>query len=203
METSTSRESLNVDAHIQDSKLALRRQVREQLKALTEAQRAEASAKARALLAVQARWQNAQSILLFAPLPDEPDLWPLIAEALHAGKLVALPRFDPATKKYLVCQIRNPAEDLVSGQFGIREPNNYCPTLPLNRLDLILVPGVAFDLHGRRLGRGKGFYDQLLADVRGQTCGVAFDEQIVADIPMEPHDIPLNCILTPTRWIEP
>jgi 5-formyltetrahydrofolate cyclo-ligase len=73
---------------------------------------------------------------------------------------------------------------------------------PLNRLDFILVPGVAFDLHGRRLGRGRGFYDQLLANVRGRTCGVAFDEQIVRDVPIEPHDVSLNCILTPTRWVE-
>jgi 5-formyltetrahydrofolate cyclo-ligase len=65
-----------------------------------------------------------------------------------------------------------------------------------------LVPGVAFDLHGRRLGRGKGFYDRLLADVRGKTCGVAFDEQIVREVPVEPHDSDVNCILTPTRWIE-
>ena len=68
---------------------------------------------------------------------------------------------------------------------------------------MILVPGVAFDLHGRRLGRGKGFYDQLLAGVRGTTCGVAFDVQVVRELPQEPHDARVNCILTPTRWLEP
>jgi len=72
-----------------------------------------------------------------------------------------------------------------------------------NRLDLILVPGIAFDLRGRRLGRGKGYYDRWLPALRGKTCGVAFDEQIVDDIPLEPHDVVVNCILTPTRWIEP
>jgi 5-formyltetrahydrofolate cyclo-ligase len=61
---------------------------------------------------------------------------------------------------------------------------------------------VAFDLHGRRLGRGKGFYDRLLARTRGTKCGVAFDEQIVAKITVEPHDAQVNCLLTPTRWIE-
>jgi 5-formyltetrahydrofolate cyclo-ligase len=69
-------------------------------------------------------------------------------------------------------------------------------------LDFILVPGVAFDLSGRRLGRGKGYYDRLLKQTRGTTCGVAFDEQIVGEIPVEPHDLNVNCILTPTRWIE-
>ena len=70
------------------------------------------------------------------------------------------------------------------------------------RLDLVLVPGVAFDLHGRRLGRGRGYYDRLLSQVGGRTCGVAFDEQVVSEVPVEAHDVLLNCILTPTRWFE-
>ena len=186
-----------------NAKSVLREQIRARLKTISATERAVATMQLCGRLKASEILRAAKSVLLFAPLPDEPDLWPLLAEALHAGKLVALPCFDPATKKYFAAQIRNLTKDLVSGQFGIREPNNSCPVIPLNRLDLILVPGIAFDLHGRRLGRGKGFYDQLLADVRGKTCGVAFDEQIVAEIPMEPHDIPLNCILTPTRWIEP
>jgi 5,10-methenyltetrahydrofolate synthetase len=108
-----------------------------------------------------------------------------------------------ATGRYLACQITNITEDLSHGQYGIREPGGHCIAIPSNRLDLILVPGVAFDAYGRRLGRGKGFYDQLLESVRGTTCGVAFDEQIVEAVPVEPHDVYLNCILTPTRWIEP
>ena len=68
-------------------------------------------------------------------------------------------------------------------------------------LDVVLVPGVAFDLGGRRLGRGAGYYDRLLTGVRGTTCGVAFDEQISGELPVEPHDVHVNCILTPTRWL--
>ena len=188
---------------ISNAKSALRDQIRAQLKTILATTRTAASEQLCTRLREHETWHKARSILFFAPMADEPDVWPLLTEALLAGKLVALLRFDPEKKNYGACQIRNVAEDVVSGQFGIREPQNFCPVAPLNRLDLILVPGVAFDLHGRRLGRGKGFYDQLLADVRGTTCGVAFDEQIVAAIPMEPHDIPLNCILTPTRWIKP
>jgi 5-formyltetrahydrofolate cyclo-ligase len=72
----------------------------------------------------------------------------------------------------------------------------------LKRLDLVLVPGLAFDRHGRRLGRGRGYYDRLLAEVPGTSCGVAFDEQLVASDPVGPLDVPLNCILTPSHWIE-
>ncbi len=186
-----------------DPKAALRRQIRTRLKAMTAEHRDAESARARLLLESQAVWRTAQNILFYAPLPEELDVWPLLADALTAGKTVALPHFDSAVNHYSACQIQDLARDLKTGRFGIREPHDRCVSVPLNRLDLILVPGVAFDLRGRRLGRGKGFYDRLLALVRGPACGVAFDEQIVPEIPVEPHDARLNCILTPTRWIEP
>lgn len=188
---------------IRDAKTALRTEMREVLKRKTSEERAAASAKARELLEKQTVWRLAKTIFFFAPLPEELDVWPLVSDSLAAGKLCCLPKFDPTTQRYVACQIENLGTDIEHGQFGIREPHGNCVAVPLNRLDLALVPGVAFDLCGRRLGRGKGFYDQLLADVRGTTCGVAFDEQIVAEIPIEPHDIHLNCILTPTRWIQP
>ena len=185
-----------------NEKEPLRRRIRERLKAMTPEQRATASGRACALLEQRAAWKKASLIFFYAPLPEELDIWPLVGDSLAAGKTVALPRFDPTTQRYVACQIQDIVNDLSHGQFGIREPRGHCIAVPPNRLDLILVPGVAFDLHGRRLGRGKGFYDQMLASVRGTTCGVAFDEQIVETIPVEPHDIHLNCILTPTRWLE-
>ncbi len=183
-------------------KTALRRQVQARLKEMTPAERVAASARARSLLVSQRRWQEARTILFFAPLPEEIDLWPLLAESLSAGKEAALPRFDAQSKKYIPCQVRRLADDIKTGRFGIREPADGCAECSSKRLDLLLVPGVAFDLHGRRLGRGKGFYDQLLATVGGPTCGVAFDEQVVGEVPVEPHDARVNCILTPTRWLE-
>jgi 5-formyltetrahydrofolate cyclo-ligase len=185
-----------------EAKAALRNQVASVLTRLPAEPRVAASARARALLEKQANWREAGSILFFAPLPMELDIWPLIANAIAAGKTASLPRFMAETAQYAACRIEDPESDVRPGRFGIREPLPRCPVVPLNRLDFILVPGVAFDLHGRRLGRGKGFYDQLLAAVRGTTCGVAFDEQIVRAVPVEPHDVYLNCILTPTRWIE-
>jgi 5-formyltetrahydrofolate cyclo-ligase len=186
----------------QESKLALRRHVRTLLNGLTAAQRAAASSRACALLEKQSVWQKAHSILFYAPLPQELDLWPLVHGSLAAGRTVVLPRFDSGSSKYIACRIQNTAGDIVSGQFGIREPADHCLPFELSRLDLVLVPGVAFDLRGRRLGRGRGYYDRLLALVRGTTCGVAFDEQIIAEILVEPHDAQVNCILTPARWIE-
>ena len=187
---------------LQNSKKILRTQMRAALQQISAESRAAASANARALLEQQKLWKQAQSLLFFAPMPEELDLWPLAADALTAGKMVALPKFVAETNTYIACQIHELAGSLKTGQFGIREPADHCARFPIKRLDLILVPGLAFDLQGRRLGRGKGFYDQLLAVVRGPACGVAFDEQIVDRLPVGPQDVSVNCILTPTRWIE-
>jgi len=184
----------------QHAKAALRAGMRAKLKGMSAAERAVASLQACALLEQQPIWQKAQSILFYAPLPEEPDIWQLLLDALAAGKTVLLPRFSPEHMGYVACHIKDAAQDIRPGQYGIREPGDACAKISLNRLDLILVPGIAFDLNGRRLGRGKGFYDQLLSVTHGPTCGVAFDQQIVGQIPVEPHDICLNCILTPTRW---
>ena len=185
-----------------DLKSQLRNDVRALLKSKSSDARHQASLQARKLLEQQAAWQNAKSIFFYAPLPEELDVWPLIHDSIAAGKLVCLPRFDAATHRYVACEVRNVADEIISGKFGVREPAPSCVAVPLNRLDLILVPGVAFDTRGHRLGRGKGFYDQLLADAGGIRCGVAFDEQILTEIPIEPHDVLVNCILTPSRWLE-
>jgi 5-formyltetrahydrofolate cyclo-ligase len=172
------------------------------LEKISPAVRTALSAQIRDRLKEQAVWKNAGSVLLFAPLPDELDLWPLLEEALAAGKIAALPRYHPADKNYVACRVQNVRSDIVTGEFGIREPAARCPEIPLSRLDLILVPGVAFDWHGHRLGRGKGFYDRLLADTRGVKCGIAFAGQMVNEVPTGPSDVRMNFILTPARGAE-
>jgi 5-formyltetrahydrofolate cyclo-ligase len=181
-------------------KAGIRRQLRAKLNRMTAAEREEASARIRERLAGQSAWQQARSILFFTPAGHEPDLWPLAIEAQRRGQLVALLRYAPATDAYLPCLIHDLAHDLQAGRFGILEPAAHCPIFDAKQLDLALVPGIGFTPAGGRLGRGKGYFDRLLAQVPGFKCGVAFDCQLVADLPLEPHDVRLNCILTPTRW---
>ena len=189
-------------SQLQVAKAVLRNSVRARLSQLQPVARIPQSRAACDRLGQQALWIAAETVLLFAPLADELNIWPLVEGALASGKTIGLPRFSPATQSYTAATIRNLQTDLHTGRLGIREPLAECADLPLNRLDLVLVPGVAFDLCGRRLGRGKGFYDRLLADVRGVKCGVAFDEQLVNEVPVGPQDVLLNCILTPTRWLQ-
>lgn len=185
-----------------NAKSELRRKIRDSLRTISPAARANASAQACARLKQQGIWLKAKTIFFYAPLPEELNVWPLLLEAISSGKRVALPRFVRETGDYAPFLVKDAGSDLVTGQLGIREPGPHCARLPGNQVDLVLVPGVAFDAKGWRLGRGKGFYDRLLRTVGGTKCGVAFDEQIVSNLPVEPHDFPMQYILTPTRWIE-
>jgi 5-formyltetrahydrofolate cyclo-ligase len=191
-----------METKIQNAKAALRKQIRASLQKISPAGREAASAQARALLKEQSIWKNAASVLFFAPVSNEVDVWPLLEEAIQMGKVAALPRFDSADQCYVACRVQNLRSEIVTGEFGIREPAARCAEIPFGRFDLVLVPGVAFDLRGCRLGRGRGFYDQLLPEVRGIKCGVAFDEQIAGEIPTGPLDIPMDFILTATSCVK-
>jgi 5-formyltetrahydrofolate cyclo-ligase len=182
-------------------KSELRPSLRSAALRLDAAEQAAASAHARSLLRRQPVWSAARAVLFYAPIAGEIDLTPLIQEALAAGRAVALPGFVPAAGVYAAFAVSDLARDCAPGKFGIREPRPSCAPIALNRLDLALVPGLGFDPFGQRLGRGAGFYDRLLAGVDGTKCGVAFDAQIVARLPAETHDIRMNVILTPTRWL--
>jgi 5-formyltetrahydrofolate cyclo-ligase len=188
--------------NIQAAKVTLRKQIRDILQKIPPAARETASAQARALLKEQSIWKNAASILFFAPVLSEVDVWPLLEEAINAGKIAALPRFDSADQSYVACRVQNLRSEIVTGEFGIREPAAKCAEIPFSKFDLVLVPGVAFDLCGHRLGRGRGFYDRLLAEVRGIKCGVAFDEQLTSEVPAETLDVPVNFILTAIRCVK-
>ena len=182
------------------SKSDWRRYFRAQLAQLSPAGRASASSLLRQRLEAQPEWQRARTVLAFLPTGDEPDIFPLALVALDAGKSLALPCHAPASDSYVAARVTDLSLDLVPGRFGILEPAPQCPILPPNELDFCLVPGLGFALDGGRLGRGRGYFDRLLAAVPGFKCGVAFDCQVVPELPSELHDVRLDCLLTPTRW---
>ncbi len=187
-------------ADLDEQKGVLRKQIREVLQKTSSAMLAVESIEICDRLEPQL--PSAHTILFFAPLPDEPDVWPLLEKLLPTNKVCALPAFDSVTQAYSARRVQNLTTNLSAGKFGVREPSTSCAEVPLEQFDLVLVPAVAFDRRGNRLGRGKGFYDRLLAKVRGIKCGVAFDRQIVKEIPAEPHDVRMDFIVTPTRLVK-
>ena len=150
---------------------------------------------------LQAQIPSAHTILFFAPLPGELDVWPMLEMSLALGVNCALPFFDAEKKNYGAKLLKSLATDIVTGKFGVREPAATCAEIQLNQFDLILVPGMAFDLNGNRLGRGQGFYDRLLENASGIKCGVCHDFQLLEKIPAEPHDAKVDFILTPGRCV--
>lgn len=153
-------------------------------------------------------FDKASTVMVYWPMTSrgEVDIRPLITLALRAGKQVCFPRVDWTRRRLipaLVTSIRRDLEvDPARPKLGLRQPRADCPSIPAKRLDLILVPGVAFDKRGGRLGRGGGFYDRFLTSLPRPgpiLLAAAFAPQIVDRIPMEPHDQPVEIIVTPGR----
>jgi 5-formyltetrahydrofolate cyclo-ligase len=191
---------MGTDKHkCSEAKAALRSHLRTRLEKISPAVRAAESIGLCERLKTQ--MPSAHTVLFFAPLPDELDIWPVLELSLALGTNCALPFFDAEKKAYGVKLLKNPATDIVTGKFGVREPAASCVEIPLNQFDLILVPGIAFDLNGNRLGRGQGFYDRILAEASGIKCGMCHDFQLLENIPAELHDAKVDFILTPARCL--
>ncbi|HXE42892.1 MAG TPA: 5-formyltetrahydrofolate cyclo-ligase [Candidatus Baltobacteraceae bacterium] len=189
---------MNTDKHgLKNQKSELRRQITAKLKEISPAVRIAESIELCARLEAQLR--SAHTILFFAPMQDELDVWLLMQKFLEAKKICALPFFNSSTQHYSARRVCDLENDVAVGKFNIREPNSDCEEMALDRFDLVLVPGLAFDENGDRLGRGHGFYDRILANASGVKCGVAYDFQLVENIPVEPHDAKVNFIVTPKR----
>ncbi len=144
-------------------------------------------------------WSGINKIALFAGDASEPDLSPFMAWAQSNGKSIFLPRYRHDTGDYELAEIKNPADDLVSGKYGILEPASHLRAADSGetaREIAWIIPGVGFDASGVRLGRGKGFYDRLLAGVTGRIMGIFYQFQYMENIPDEEHDRKMSCAVT-------
>jgi 5-formyltetrahydrofolate cyclo-ligase len=182
------------------AKSDLRQKIREALEKISLAVRTVESMDLCARLEPQLH--SAQHILFYAPLADELDVWPLMEKLLKSPTVCALPAFDDATQFYSARRVKKLETDIFTGKFGVSEPLAGCEEIPRNQFDLVLVPGMAFDLSGNRLGRGKGFYDRILSATSGIKCGVSYDFQLLEKIPTEPHDAKVDFIFTPSRGVK-
>ena len=154
------------------------------------------------LILESSHWMQAEQIMLYMPLPDELDIKPLLLNGLENKKRVALPRFSTRNNVYEISEISS-LNNLVAGKFGISEPSKTSKNMDMMQLDLVIICGLAFDRLGGRLGRGGGFFDRLLSETNAKKCGVCFDQQVHAAVPMEKHDIKMDMIATPSGWLVP
>lgn len=176
-------------------KASIRSKVRAVKALLTHRERQQAAERVWQLLESTAAFMVADRILLYHSLDDELDTRAFLAK-WHGRKHFFLPRVNGVNLDLLPFH----PDSLQQGAYRIMEPEGAA-TVPLEEMELIIVPGVAYDTAGHRVGRGKGFYDRLLADSRATKIGVGYDFQVVDDIDCEPHDVPVDIVITESRFI--
>jgi 5-formyltetrahydrofolate cyclo-ligase len=182
-------------------KEALRRQMRAALGAMTNEDRAKASREICRRAMELPAFRESETLAVFAPLPTEPDIHPLVEEAWALGKRVVFPLMSreedvPRLDWHIVLAWE---ELVVTGPFGVREPDAaQCPRVAPEDLDCVFVPGLAFDARGGRLGRGGGYYDAALAamDIGMPRIGLFFIRQQVDAVPRDTHDQMLEAVVT-------
>ncbi|HEX9301965.1 MAG TPA: 5-formyltetrahydrofolate cyclo-ligase [Casimicrobiaceae bacterium] len=188
---------------LREAKLALRRQT------LTARDALPVEVRAAATLAIVARivslpsFIESQNVLLTLAFRSEWDTGTLVRAALVAGKRVAVPRVDATTRMLELHALADFERDVRPGHLGIPEPLPGCPRVSPATIDWVLVPGVAFDAEGRRLGYGGGYYDRLLPLLPNGTPRVAgaFELQLVDRVPAAPHDLGVDTIVTESRTL--
>lgn len=142
---------------------------------------------------------SAAAVMVYGSSEEEVDVGVLEFALRERGTRIAYPRV--AGPRELSLHWVDQSTRLVVGSFGLREPAPGAPLARLSELSALIVPGVAFDPAGNRLGFGGGFYDSLLAtmDDGPVSIGIAYDEQVVGEVPHDTHDRPMDIVVTPTR----
>ncbi|MGH8058795.1 MAG: 5-formyltetrahydrofolate cyclo-ligase [Candidatus Entotheonellia bacterium] len=182
---------------IRRSMLALRRE-------LSEAERIARSGRVAEQLTGLPCYQRARVILWYMAFENEVLTAGLIQQAIAAGKWAVLPLVQADRRQLELYEIRDVERDVAPGYRGIPEPRpERCRPVVAAELELVLVPGVAFDAQGGRLGFGAGFYDRLLAGLPRDIpkLGMAFDFQVLPQLPRQPHDMTLDGIVMERRVI--
>ena len=188
---------------IAQEKVALRSRMREKLAALIEADARAKSAAIWERLAVLPAFTRAARLLIYVSTGKEAETHGLIQQLLAMGRQVYAPAFDSAERRYVARTVQNFHSDLAVGQFGILEPKPGIAQLAArDPIDVALVPGLAFDEKGNRLGRGMGYFDRLLPGIGGTKIALAYDFQILKEIPAEAHDARVDFIVTEIRVVE-
>lgn len=175
-------------------------ELREKMRALRRALTAEQiSSKSRAIsdfLINCDEYKKSETIMIYLSSFKEPDTAAILSDSL-SDKRVVVPVSVTDTHTIIPSLLRSSGE-LKKGAYGIREPENIIP-VSVNEIDTVLVPGIAFDNKGARIGFGAGYYDRFLSQFNGIKIGICYDFQITENIPVSPHDIFMDMIITEKR----
>jgi len=186
------------------SKPALRAEMRERVASVPEADRGRASEVIAARVLALPELEQPAGVLCCLSFGAEPDTWPLVEQLARRGHRLHVPRARAADTSLRVHPWPCP---LVTLSFGLRQPHPEAPELASEAvdasIDVALVLGLAFDRRGVRLGHGRGYFDRFFARHAPLRVGLALDEQFVAELPRDAHDVAMDVLVTPggvLRW---
>ena len=172
----------------------IRSHIKEKLNSHSELEKSKKSGIIKGKLFNEEAFKEAKVVMFYVSLKDEVSTMSMIDEAIKIGKRVCVPVIIKEEKRLIAGEIKKRISDLERQHFGIYQPRaGHVKEVPLEDIDLVVVPGIAFDEKNVRLGRGHGYYDRFLCAVpnKTRTVGLAFAFQVVEDLPQDSHDIPV------------
>ena len=187
------------DWFIQTQKKNIRKRIVQLLKGQKEDERLRKSLVILERLFATPEFQSAKTILFYASFQGEVETFVMMRRAQLLGKRIALPMILKEEKTIIPAVVENLDDDLAPGPYGIPQPRtDKTKTIEPGALDLLVVPGLAFDADNRRLGRGAGYYDRFLSGISNRipSVGLAFDFQMVKSLPYQPHDAVMSHVIT-------
>ncbi|MFH1878236.1 MAG: 5-formyltetrahydrofolate cyclo-ligase [Candidatus Omnitrophota bacterium] len=185
--------------NIIERKEEIRKEINRRLREQDPLIREEKSGKIQKKLLTLHEFQACRTVMLYVSLPAEVDTRGILEEALKQGKRVVVPYIGRDSREITASELKA-MEYLEKGPLGIFQPGeSFLNKVPLKEIDLIVVPGIAYDKKNMRLGRGKGYYDRFLSNEEllfSDTIGIAFSFQVVDALPVCPHDRPVSMVIT-------
>ncbi len=144
-------------------------------------------------------FRDARCLALYSAIHNEVSTDEIVEQVLGSEKTLVFPRVRGEDLEFVLIES---TADLVPGAFGVKEPKG-CNLVPVEKIDLVVVPGVAFDQRGHRLGYGRGYYDRALARCRRQCMkvGFAYDSQLVEELPAAHYDETLSVLITESQTL--
>ena len=176
------------------TKNELRREMKRRNLSLTAGERAKKSRRIFSRVERLPAFAAARTVAFFCALGDEPETLPALERWRGLGKRIVVPRVEGERMAFF----EYISETLCAGAFGICEPGAGAGLCSPAEIDFVVVPGTAFSPQGARMGRGRGYYDRYLSqrEFRGVKVGVCYAHQLVETLPVEPHDVAMDCAVT-------
>ena len=184
---------------VKEKKKSIRQELLKKLRSQDKEQRRLKSEKIRRKLYAHEKFKTADTVMFYIAEDIEVDTEQMIRDSLKSGKKIAVPITIVSQNKLIASLLIDFDKELSKGPYGILQPkSDFVRPVALKKIDLIIVPGVAFDSRGHRLGHGTGYYDRFLSKITENvlTIGLAFDFQLVDNIPTSSHDIAVKELIS-------